>query len=161
MAGSEWPLEIEGREYHPVPETWIEHGFDDGEGDPRVYAVSCAVRARKKLSVRYLHPRMPKVLRVEMQGTENSTSDGVVPSMLATYEKWPRSTTPQGVGPTDVARELEFDRLRTLWGERVEEIPADSDDIEVLADGGRAVNHVFDLEQTHLDTPPGCGGDQR
>jgi len=145
-----WPVVIDDQEYSPIPESWIEHGHDDGDGQHRVYAVSAASGVRDILHVRYIHPSTPKVLRALMQSAENPTGDGVVPSMLATYQTWPRSIIADGVEPVDVARKLELEHLRELWGERVESIPSSAEDVQLLADGGRAVESLLDHRQTHL-----------
>ncbi|PSQ21446.1 hypothetical protein BRD06_11235 [Halobacteriales archaeon QS_9_67_15] len=145
-----WPLDIEGTEYHPVPESWVEHGDDHGTGEPRVYAVSVTHLGRKELSIRYRHGPTPKTIRIRMRGTENSTGDGIVPSLLANdYGSWPRSVVPTpNVKPQDVARDEETERLREIWGSRVDEIPEPEE--KAIADGGRAAEALFDIDQYHL-----------
>jgi len=145
-----WPLEIERREFHPVPESWIEHGDDHGSGEPRVYAVSVAHLGRKELALRYRHCSTPKVIRIRMRGTDNPTGDGIVPSLLANdYGSWPRSVVPTpNVKPHDVARDKETEHLRETWGSRVDEIPQPEE--KAIADGGCAAEAFFDMGQYHL-----------
>jgi hypothetical protein len=143
----DWPLVIDGDEFSPVPETWIAHGHDDGDHGPRLYAASVAVFGRQMLRVRYLHPRQPQVLEATMRGADGPEG-GTVPAMLASKRTWPRSITPRGRDPVDVARDAEVAHLREVWGERVEAIPAP--DEPVIADGGRAVQALGDPLQTHL-----------
>jgi len=128
-----WPVEIDGREYQPVPRSWVEHGRDDGVGRPRLYAVSAAVFGRQILSVRYVHPRSHGVLHAEMRGVKGPKG-GIVPEMLATHGTWPRSLTPGDAGPDDAAREPEIDRLCELWNDRITD-PSAADE-RVAADGG-------------------------
>jgi len=154
MAG-DWPLVIDGREFSPVPETWIEHGHDDGDGSPRLYAVSAAVCGRDVLHVRYAAACVPKVLVAHYRGERGD--DGLLPACLAKKRTWPRSITPAGNGPDDVARSPEIAHLREVWSERVEAIPGDG--AAAVADGGRAVDALGDLAQTHLGFKR-SGGDQ-
>lgn len=137
---SEWPLVIDGDDYSPIPESWLSWGYDDGrEGETRLYAVSAAVPTPAFVKIRYAHPTTPKVLVAETAAAQNSAGDGYIPASLANRRTWPRSTTPQGQPPSDVARDPEFDHLRELWGERVDAIPSPDESAgRVVADGGRA-----------------------
>jgi hypothetical protein len=155
-----WPIEIDGREYEPIPESWIDHGTDDGHGSPRLYAVSAAVYGREMLSVRYLHPSEPAVLEAEMRAEENAHGDGHVPAMLAKYQQWPRSVTPDGQDPTDISRQAEVEHLRTIWGQRVEQIPTEDDHEQLMADGGRRTDilELTDPERRVLERIAQEGG---
>ncbi|WP_436931653.1 hypothetical protein [Halosimplex halobium] len=129
-----WPLEIDGREYQPIPESWIEAGVDDGFGDPRLYAVSAAVESRQMLVVRYAHPSNPGVLWASMQGTDGS-SGGTIPASLP-RRSWPRSIVPgRNTEPTGVIRDIEREHLEELWADRLQE--DDEADQQLIADGGR------------------------
>ncbi|WP_226013071.1 hypothetical protein [Halomicrobium salinisoli] len=89
-----WPVEIDGREYRPVPESWIEHGVDadEGQGPPRVYAVSVCLY-RNRVRVRYAHPNTDGV--TEMETTPIQHGDGLVPTGLAKPGSvWHRSVVP-------------------------------------------------------------------
>jgi len=127
-----WPLEIDDLEYSPIPQSWIDHGHEHGHGSPRLYAVSAAVTGRNVLFVRYVAPSVGRTLRAEMLGKEGPNG-GIVPAMLASYHDWAASITPDGHGPTGVARDPEMRHLRELWSDEIEAIP----DAEVVADGGR------------------------
>jgi len=133
---TDWPIEIDGREFSPIPESWIERGHDDGHGIPRIYAVSAAVCGRQILHVRYLSTQSPKALRVTMRGADGPNG-GTVPEMLLTRRTWPRSITPDGAGPSGAARTVEIEHLRELWAGEIEDIPGPD---ELVADGGRVVD---------------------
>jgi len=116
-----WSFEVDGEEFQPIPESWVEAGIDDNSGQPRLYAVSAAVLSRGMLAVRYAHPRNPGVLRATMPATEGS-SGGTIPAALP-RGSWPRSTVPSpGLEPTGVIRARERDHLETLWSDRVDSI---------------------------------------
>lgn len=133
-----WPIEIDGHEFHPIPESWIEHGVDDGECDQRFLAVSAACRARGMLTVRHVNPLSNEVVRATMMSCESPSGDGRVPALLAREDReWPRSIIPdRGANAADAVRDAELDHLQDLWGERVADIPSDDEDEQVLADGG-------------------------
>jgi len=123
---SNWPIEIDGREFHPIPDSWIEHGDDHHQGEPRLYAVSVAHIGRGRIAVRYHHPTSPKAIRVTMQAVETPIDgdDGLVPALLTRDDgSWPRSIIPTPrAEPGDVRRGLEREHLRTLWGDRLEAV---------------------------------------
>ena len=154
---SDWPLVIDGREFRPIPATWIGWGYDSGRDDaPRVYAVSAAVVNREFLRIRYTHAQTPKVLVATCQAAQRPDGDGYVPAELASRQTWMRSTTPQGQDPDDVRRGPETAHLRELWHDHVDVIPAPAE--RAVADGGRAVRAVVDPLQGHLGRQ---GGEQR
>lgn len=98
-----WPVEIDGREYSPIPESWIEHDDDLEAGSPRLYAVSALVEDHpNRLHVRYAHPVEETALRTTTAGVEHG--DGIVPSGLAQPGyRWPRSLVPSShVGRSSV-----------------------------------------------------------
>ena len=160
---ADWPLEIDGLQYSPIPQTWLGWGYDDGrERDIRLYAVSAAVRNDHWIRIRYTHPTQPQVLTAETLAKERPDGDGFVPAELATRRQWMRSTTPQGADPTDVRRSVETRHLRKLWHDRVDEIPAPDESAErAVADGGRAraIQALTDLGQNHLGRSTGGGRD--
>lgn len=111
-----WPIEISGREFHPIPDSWIDHGDDHDSGSPRLYAVSVAHPGRGRLFVRYAHPRDHGVYTATMEGTEHD--GGIVPSLLVDGS-WPRSLVPpREIEAHDVVRELEREHLADLWADR-------------------------------------------
>jgi len=128
---TEWPIEIDGDEYHPVPESWIEHGDDHNSGHPRVFAVSVGWAVRDLIDVRYIHPRQQRVYIASMSTTEQD--DGVVPSPLASPRStWPRSLVPQAhIESSDVARSPEIAHLRELWSDRIETVANSGGQIDV------------------------------
>ncbi|WP_226010507.1 hypothetical protein [Halomicrobium salinisoli] len=133
-----WPVEIDGREYWPVPESWIEHGVDadEGQGPPRVYAVSVCLY-RNRMRVRYAHPNTDGVM--EMETTPIQHGDGLVPTGLAKPGSvWHRSIVPT-VDAQDVIRAPEREHLEDVWKDRLlEDDPDAGDDGErLIADGGQ------------------------
>jgi len=153
MPGTDrWPLAIDGRDYYPIPESWVEMGHDDDEGDRRVYAVSAAVGSRQTFHVRYRHPITPRVIVTEMQGTHSPRADRVVPQMLVSHGTWLRSIIVDDRPPSGVSREPEQSHLREIWAGRVDAIPTDEEVQPVVADGGRAraLDALLDVRETHL-----------
>jgi len=143
-----WPLEIDGREYAPIPSTWIEHGTDRNHGDPRVYAVSVARSARDMLRIRYI-ARDGGVYRQSTPSAPNPTGEGVVPASLADVHDWPRSIIPpRDVDAVDTARDLELEHLTEIWSDIIDDVEKDdlaSDDRRLAADGGRERDE-FDVD---------------
>lgn len=137
MSADEWPVDLDGDEFYPIPESWIEHGSDQDRGSPRIYAVSVASGPRNMILVRYASPD-GRAVKVSMTGAENPSGGGVVPASLAKYEDWPRSMVPgRNVEPTGLLRKLENEHFRDLWSDRLQE---EDDDVEaerkLVADGG-------------------------
>lgn len=138
-----WPLEIDGREYKPIPASWLEHPQADDyhEGQtPRIYAVSAAIEyGGKKLQIRYAHPTEPYVLRASTGAYE--IESGTVPAGLhQSGSRWPRSMRPNAE-PSDVIRDAEREHLREVWAHRVEAIPAPAEgaDRQLVTDGGHSL----------------------
>jgi hypothetical protein len=163
-----WPVDIDGDDYHKVPQSWIghEHAVDHDKHAPpgaiRLYAVSVHVtESGRALRVRYLHPNRTGVLELETGACPSpDDADQRVPCALVppVENPWPRSYVPDVTqDPDDVHRAEERDYFLELWGERLG-IGAE-DDQQIIADGGRAVRHLFDLEQGHLGRYP--GGERR
>jgi len=173
----QWPLKIDGREYHPIPETWLDYGSDEGAGGPRCYAVSVARTVRDLIRIRYV-ARDGGVYVQSTSSKENPTGGGIVPASLATAHDWPRSIVPPShVEPADTARTAERERLQALWTERVDALEGGRER-ELVADGGDALYLgaedllTIALEQSEHDrqrelireaiqvgrTPPACGG---
>lgn len=141
---ADWSIEIDGDEYHPIPESWIDArtAHDHDEDAPpeavRLYAVSAALLGTRSFRVRYLHPKGTKVLVLETPAEERSDGDGYYPHGLKTGSGWPRTYVPgQYRDPDDVARLEETRHLRTLWGSRVDDVPTDEQLERALTDGGR------------------------
>jgi len=117
-----WPVEIDGRDYYPVPESWVEHGSDHASGSPRVFAVSVASSVRDMIRLRYATVD-GRVYEVTTSGAENPTGGGTVPASLAKSGDWPRSLVPRDyVDSTDVLRSVESEHLEDLWSDRVERL---------------------------------------
>ncbi|ELZ23473.1 hypothetical protein C475_14408 [Halosimplex carlsbadense 2-9-1] len=131
----EWPVEIDGDEFHPIPESWIEYGSDQDRGSPRIYAVSVASGPRNMILLRYASPD-GRAVKVSTNGADNPSGDGIVPASLAKYENWPRSMVPnRGVEPTGLLRKAESEHFRELWADRIEHDSAEADP-QLVADGG-------------------------
>ncbi|WP_225334239.1 hypothetical protein [Halomicrobium urmianum] len=143
-----WPVEVDDWEFHPIPQSWIEHGVDADAGQkPRVYAVSAATEyGGRMLQIRYAHPTEPYVIRYSHEGYEGE--NGIVPAALSDRQsEWPRSLVP-ATEPSDAIRDCEWDHLQTLWGDRVGRIPTpdDADDQRLIADGGQ----VAEVDRTEF-----------
>jgi hypothetical protein len=101
-----WPLTIDGHEYRPVPESWIQHGIDDRTGEgPQLIAVSAAAW-RGRVRVRYLHRRANTVGQLIEPAVEGE--GGLIPRRL-TSASWPRSIVASQLEPVDVARHPEIE----------------------------------------------------
>jgi len=175
---TDWPLAIDGREHHPIPATWLDHGSDEGYGSPRCYAVSVARSTRDLIRIRYV-ARDGGVYVQSTSSKPNPTGEGVVPASLASVHDWPRSIVPPShVEPADTARDPERERLQAVWSERVDGLEAERER-ELVADGGSDRLYLgpddllaIALEQSEHDrqrelireamqvgrTPPACGG---
>jgi hypothetical protein len=133
---TEWPLEIDAQEYHPLPESWVEHGIDDRDPDgPQLLAVSAGT-FRNIIRVRYAHPRYDSVGEMRFPGTGHN--DGLVPEGLP--DSWPRSVGAAALDPVDIRRKPEQQHLETLWADRVDDVleevePRFTSD-KIVADGG-------------------------
>jgi len=117
---TEWPVEIDGREYQPVPASWIDHGVDEDGGGTRVYAVSVGHSVRNLISIRYATREGVAACYV-FEGVENPTGEGIVPAMLAQqHTDWPCSLVPHPDDqPAGVLRGPEIEHLRELWSDRI------------------------------------------
>jgi hypothetical protein len=83
----DWTLDIDGRTYHPIPESWLAHpsALDrDNCAGPRLFAVSAATIGSKTVRVRYAQPRTGQVLVCQTAGETPAWADGVVPRALVT-----------------------------------------------------------------------------
>jgi len=148
----EYPFEIDGDVFHPIPEAWIAEGDDwdeDQESDHRLYAVSAApVCGSRSFKIRYCHPRTDNVLIGWSHAVPSRNS---VPSIEGKHPRslllgqWPRSVIPQR-DPDDRQRIPEDKHIRALWGERVADIPTEADvERELMADGGPTIDFGGDL----------------
>jgi len=149
---SQWPVEIDGREYHPIPDSWLEHpraSDPDGKG-PRCLAVSCAVTGSgRMLYVRYAHPVSSNVITLKTGACPLSDDDDDrVPCALLSDSRWswPRSQIPDPEQSIDTLRTPERDHLRDLWADRLEDLDfnyeremLDADpERRLVTDGGRS-----------------------
>lgn len=135
---ADWTLVIEGREYNPIPDSWIEHGLDEDGTGPQLLAVSASVN-RGVVRVRYAHPTGTKV--GEVRYPEHQSDTGSIPRYLIN-EAWPRSIAAGRLEPVGDVRLEERSHLRELWDHRLEEVFDDVpnvqlDDERLVADGGR------------------------
>jgi len=136
MSSDEWPVEIDGDEFYPIPESWIEHGSDQDHGSPRIYAVSVASGVRNLIAIRYASPD-GRCVEVTTSGAENPTGRGIVPASLARHADWPRSLVPsKNVEPTDILRSVEPQHFRELWADRIED--DDEAERQIVAEGREA-----------------------
>lgn len=144
---SDYALEIEGDEFQPIPESWLDHpmAVDAGAGEPRLYAVSAALRTPRVLVVRYAQPRTNNVAQYSLGAMQGPNGDGYVPSNLREAGKtWGRSIVPgPRVEPRDVLRTTEIEHFRDLWAGRVDDVRTDG---ELIADGGYVAG--LEAEQT-------------
>jgi hypothetical protein len=131
---SDWPLEIDGWEYHPIPENWLAAGRDETAPDgPQCLAVSVAILRPNTLKIRYAHPRHDSVGAVIMPASVRDS--GSVPDPDG--RPWSRSIGAAGLNPCGVLRAPEQRHLRELWSDRVDALEAGE---ELVADGGEIQN---------------------
>lgn len=154
---TDWPLAIDGHEYHPIPATWLDHGSDEGYGSPRCYAVSVAHSVRDLIRIRYV-ARDGGVYVQSTSSKPNPTGEGVVPASLASVHDWPRSIVPPSrAEPADTARDLERERLQAVWPERVHALDTEHER-ELVTDGGSDRLYLGREAIQVGRTPPACGG---
>lgn len=164
---TEWKVESDGNEFHPLPESWLDHpaAVDPDKDGPRCLAVSCLVRGGRILRVRYAHPLSGNVIETVGGASQNPTGDGYVPASLVDGSGWPRSFVPAPGSPVDEVRTCERRHMRDIWGERLddvafdyerEQLDADPED-RLVADGGRRRRDPSDdpahLSATWVDDP--------
>lgn len=147
----DYRLEIDGDEYRPVPESWLEHpsAVDHDEGAPaeavRLYATSVAVVADgTRLRVRYTHPRSPDVLTRSMAATEGQYASERVPRA---FERdglvWAKTYVPGRFDePDGTIRRPERDHFIDLWRDRL--IGGGAGGI-TIADGGSSTGESVQL----------------
>jgi len=136
----DWPLAIDGFDFNPIPENWIEPGEDTGHPSCRFYAVSAAVFSRDDLRVRYLNPTICAVCTAVFMGQSNADGDGIIPAMLANYHTWPRSLAPNKDCPLEPSHPPEEAHFRRLWDGRLSgsrcqsQQPSDDDQSPIVSD---------------------------
>jgi hypothetical protein len=146
---SEWPIERDGHQFRPLPESWLAHpaAEDPDKDGPRCLAVSCEIRGGRILRVRYAHPVSGNVVETVSGAASIPDGDGYGPVGLVNATGWPRSFVPSPGEPTDTIRSCERDHLQKLWSERLAELDWDyerdqlDEDPEkrLVADGGQPV----------------------
>lgn len=124
---SDWPVEIDGWEYHPIPQNWLEAGRDETAPDgPQCLAVSvCRIRPGT-LKIRYAHPEYDTVGETYTRADQQSRPD-------PQGRPWSRSIGASALNPCGVLRMPERRHLRDLWSDRVDAL---QDDDQLVADGG-------------------------
>ena len=161
-----WTLDIDGRRYSAIPESWLEHGYDKTGVGPQLLAVSAAAECRT-IYVRYAHPTGTR-LAVEAYPGVSSDAGTVVPRAMLT-DAWPRSIAAGLLEPKGDIRLEEREYLAKLWGDRVDDVldttpDVDLDDDRLVADGGQSVDGTYqvELDQKTVDAHdcPACGGDR-
>jgi hypothetical protein len=141
---TEWPLEIDGRAYEPIPENWIAAGRDDRAADgPQCFAVSVCVLRPSTLKIRYAHIRYDAVGAVLMPADDGD--GGPIPSPDG--RAWARSIPAGDLEPSGVLRQPEKRQLRKLWADRVDAISAVDDGDHLIADGGSDSEHDFETAE--------------
>jgi hypothetical protein len=144
----EYALGIDGDEFRPVLASWLDHpdAVDAGDGRPRLYAVSAAVRSSRCIVVRYAQPRTNNVAQYTIGGMRGPSGEGYVPaSLLEAGETWARSQVPHPrTEPQDCLRVEEIEHFRDLWADRVDAVRSDA---ELIADGGHATGLQDDSEE--------------
>jgi len=139
---TDYTVEIDGDEFQPIPESWLDHpsAVDgrEGEGPPRIYAVSAARLSSRCLKIRYAQPKTNNVLQFTTGAAPGPEGDGYVPAQLREPgETWQRSMVPVS-RPMDVLRVEEIAHFRELWADRVDAVPTDGELVRgVIPDGGR------------------------
>ena len=155
---TDWPLEIDGWDYHPIPENWLAAGRDETAPDgPQCLAVSVAILRPNTLKIRYAHPRHDSVGAVIMPASVRDS--GSVPDPDG--RPWSRSIGAAGLNPCGVLRAPEQRHLRELWGDRVDALEPDQ---ELVADGGEPEPpgaFVEDWRERHGLDEDDDGGDPR
>lgn len=132
-----YPIEIDGLEFEPVPENWIEVGADHVEPDgPQLLAVSVALLRNNTLKVRYAHPEHDSVGAMWFPTLEDRT----LPDDSA-VEPWRRSVGAARLEPVGTIRAPEREQLLELWGDRVDDVLEEPERFSAkrpIADGGLA-----------------------
>jgi hypothetical protein len=137
----DWPVEYDGYEFFPIPESWIAHdNAHDRDGSPdQLYAVSAAA-VGGTIKVRYTHATKPGVLVPETSWL--AVDDGYVPRALATTG-WPRSLPIYRDQPAAHRERCETRQLADLWSERSAEVQSREEIETMLADGGQPTLEAF------------------
>jgi len=129
-----YPLEIDGDEFQPIPESWLEHpdAYDAEAPDNalRMFAVSAAEGTTGRgMLIRYANPRIGVLRLYSLAATVDG---GLVPAGLVEGGRWRRSVVPfEGEEPQDEIRDAEREHFDELWGDRVED-----EQRVAVADGG-------------------------
>lgn len=135
-ADGDWPVEHDGLEFYPVPESWITHArsFDRGQGRRRLYVVSAAQKGGW-LYLRYTDPVTAFVQHQKTTLTRHKR--GVIPRALTNQSRarWPRSITPTR-DPEDHREPCETEHLVALWADKTDDVRSDEELRLMLADGG-------------------------
>lgn len=142
---SEWPVERDGHQFKPLPESWLDHpdAEDPDKQGPRCLAVSCEIRGGRFIRVRYGHLVSANVVETVGPAVANPDGDGYVPKGLVDGTGWPRSYVPSPGVDLDELRTCERRHLVDLWRDRLDfafeyerEVLNEDPEERLVADGG-------------------------
>lgn len=120
-ADGRWPVTIDGLEYKPIPESWVDNGVDlfPAVDSARLYAVSVAhVAASGCLAVRYAS-RDEGVATIRCDALYRPGKRYIPRALEAEIEDWPRSLPASRHTCTDRLRGVESEHFEELWGDRL------------------------------------------
>jgi hypothetical protein len=138
MPSESWPVVHDGREFQPIPRTWVEYGIDEVGDGPQCRAVSVA-RSGGHVYVRYLHPEYD-VVDVGSWPLYRDAELGWVPRPYV-VGAWPRSIAAGRLTPAAGAAPVERELVAAVW-----------DGIETgvaVVDGGFAQGTFDDFEREY------------
>lgn len=132
-------IDIDGRTYSAVPESWVAagHHHQPDSGAARRFATLAAVDDGEVI-VRYVHPVNSGVVEVAFVGVGVDT--GMLPRPLVQeHIDWPKSITRDPWADATEAGSVRMGERDLLWelhGDWLEERTAYEQDAELVADGG-------------------------
>jgi len=127
-----YSLEIDGLEFEPIPENWIDHGMDRTGDGPQCLAVSVALLRNSTLKIRYAHPEYDTVGAMFYPALDEESGS------LPDPQQWARSVNAARLQPVGRLRAVERDHLATLWKDRIRDVLERPERFQrrAVADGG-------------------------
>lgn len=158
---SEWPVERDGHQFKPLPESWLDHpaAEDPSKRGPRCLAVSCEIRAGRFIHVPYGHLISANVVETVGPAVANPDGERYVPRGLADGTGWPRSYVPSPCVDLDELRTCERRHLVDLWRDRLDfafeyerEVLDEDPEERLIADGSQDIREwIRERIESHID----------